>query len=429
MKIKFLSIIISSLFISFAVTSCLNTDDNAEYSSDDTIHAFAIDTIHGADYAFTIDQSNNKIYNADSLPVGSDTIINKILIKTLTVNGYITSGDSAFNIADSVDLTKTMVTPLKLKVWAPDGTHSREYSIEVRVHQQDPDSLVWNKISNSFSNGEVTGKQKSVIINNTLFVYTSNVSAYSSAVSDGHFWDKITVIGLPDDTNISSLLNFGNTLYAATGSGEVFYSENGITWQKNQTGLSGNIVTLITSFPTGITGITKDGTVLKFCLSNPSMTGWEIGEEVPDGFPLENISATVYTTNTKITKSFLMGKAVDDASATQTIPWFSIDGKTWVDASTSSNYYCPIMNNPSIIRYNDKFYAFGGDFSSFYASEDGIVWKEVKKKVLFPNAFKGRGDYSMTVDENNFIWITWSKGQNDDEVWRGRINKLGFLVK
>lgn len=427
MKIKFLSVIAISLLVSLAVTSCLSTDNEAvEYSSDDTVHAFALNTIGGVNYAFTIDQTNKIIYNVDSLPFRADTIIDKTLIKTLTYMGTVSIGDSTFNYTtDSIDLSKTMKTPLKLKVWAPDGTHTKEYSIEVRVHQQDPDSLVWNKMSDSFSAGTVTGKQKSIILNNTLFVYASYNTAYTTLISDGHAWSKIAVTGLPDNANISSMLNYSNKLYIATATGEVFYSEDGNAWQK-QEALSGNVATLITNFSGAISGIIQDGATLKFCVSNKAMTGWEIGNEVPSDFPQENISSTIYTTNTGLEQSFLMGKKT---GATQTTPWFSLDGKSWEEASTTSDYYCPPMSNPSIIHYNDKFYAFGGDFSSFYLSKEGLVWNKIKKKVLFPTAFSGREHYSMVVDQNNFIWIIWSKGQKQDEVWRGRINRLGFKIK
>ena len=111
MRIKFRSVIVSFLIVSFALSSCLDSDDNYEFSSDATIHAFGIDTIHGKHYKFTIDQLNRLIYNRDSLPVGSDTIIDRILIDTMTVTGWITSGsptDTVFVMSDSVDLRPAM---------------------------------------------------------------------------------------------------------------------------------------------------------------------------------------------------------------------------------------------------------------------------------------------------------------------------------
>lgn len=142
MRIKFLSVIVSFLIVSFALSSCLDSDDNYEFSSDATIHAFGIDTIHGKHYKFTIDQLNRLIYNRDSLPVGSDTIIDRILIDTMTVTGWITSGsptDTVFVMSDSVDLRPAMNNDagMLFKAHAADGVTVREYKLKVNVHLQD----------------------------------------------------------------------------------------------------------------------------------------------------------------------------------------------------------------------------------------------------------------------------------------------------
>ena len=86
MRTRFLSLIVGFLLVSIAVSSCLNTDDETPvYSSDATIHAFSLDTIHGVDYRLEIDQLNNLIYNPDSLPVDADTLIDSIQVDQLTV--------------------------------------------------------------------------------------------------------------------------------------------------------------------------------------------------------------------------------------------------------------------------------------------------------------------------------------------------------
>ena len=101
--------------VSFVITSCLDDDNNIEYSPDATIHAFALDTAGLGSYKFTIDQLSCEIYNEDSLPVHADTIIDKILIKTLTTaSGVVTmkdksGNDSVLNINDSIDLRKELI--------------------------------------------------------------------------------------------------------------------------------------------------------------------------------------------------------------------------------------------------------------------------------------------------------------------------------
>ena len=92
MRIKFLSVIASFLVMSVVMSGCLDSDDTYEFSSDATLHAFAIDTIYGVDYTFTIDQLNRLIYNRDSLPVSADTLIDSIMITNFSVTGWITSG-------------------------------------------------------------------------------------------------------------------------------------------------------------------------------------------------------------------------------------------------------------------------------------------------------------------------------------------------
>jgi hypothetical protein len=61
MKIKFLSFIASFFMVSFVITSCLDDDNNIEYSPDATIHAFALDTAGLGSYKFTIDQLSREI--------------------------------------------------------------------------------------------------------------------------------------------------------------------------------------------------------------------------------------------------------------------------------------------------------------------------------------------------------------------------------
>lgn len=80
MKIKFLLVIAIFLLVSLTVTSYLSTANEAvEHSSDDTTHAFALRDIEGI---AKIKRTNNRNYNADSLPLKADRIINETLIKT-----------------------------------------------------------------------------------------------------------------------------------------------------------------------------------------------------------------------------------------------------------------------------------------------------------------------------------------------------------
>lgn len=483
MRIKFLSVIVSFLLVSFAITSCLdNNEATGDYSTDATIHAFAIDTIFGVDYKFTINQIGEggiaQIYNLDSLPVGSDTIIDRILITTLTTNSNIvtmvnkTGEDSIINIADSMDLRK----PLNVKVWSPEGyvmlsqgaseieykKFVKNYRIEVRVHKQDPDTLNWGSpkdempIATNFSKGgqAITGPLKAVILKKgttteEIFVYSKSSSnaliAYKANTLNGSEWQDVSssITGLPATVDLSSFLQFGDYLYTVADN-KVYFSQNGIEWRINPL-LNRNgytIHTLLASYApsegnnlinitTGIAAIVSDNSKAYFAISDANAASWKLGEEVPEGFPNYDISSTVYITDIGVQGAMLMGsekKREETETKTPIVPWGSYDGTSWADLSTV-NAFCPILTLPSIFRYGTDFYAFGNDFKIFHTSKAGIAWYEADKKFYFPAGLTARAgsNYSMVVDSRNFIWIICAKsGNNTDDVWRARLNKLGF---
>lgn len=441
MRIKFLSVILSFLIVSVAVSSCLDSDENYEFSSDATIHAFALDTVYGKNYQFSIDQINRLIFNEDSLAVGADTIIDRILIKTMDVTGWITSGieDTLFSIKDSVNLTAAMNndTGMKFKVHAADGITVREYTLKINVHKQDPDSLVWKPMAEEsavFSTAVNAKAQRSVLLNSDLLVFTANTTAYkTSTVPYQYNWSPISVKNLPSDAKLTSVINFQEKLYMTTQTGDVYSSPDGAAWEKVN-GLSNQVVALVACFakndidnqPPTLAGIQKDSDNNNyFCITTDGLT-WERTEAVPAGFPTENIYYTALTTDNGVDEVVVTG--MPQASDEKTTQWFSMNGKSWADLSTGSTptTVCPGMTNPSIMYYGDMFYSFGGKLDAIYSSIAGIAWYKTKKKFLLPADFKDKGSYSMTVDKNNYIWIVFGGNGTKNEVWRGRLNRLGF---
>ncbi|MFR2068883.1 MAG: DUF6242 domain-containing protein [Bacteroides nordii] len=466
MRIKFLSVIVSFLLVSFAMSSCLGDDDPIEYSPNALLQAFELDKVLGVNYQFTIDQLTGEIYNQDSLPVGSDTIINRILIKTMTVAGFVTirnsanTEDSIFNIADSVNLVGTVEKPFRFKVWAPDMEHTREYALSVRVHQQQPDSLNWGKgpVGMFFAPG-IRGKQKSIIFGDKIYVYASSTpSVYYTTLTNGKLgtdgiWDSSTINGLPS-TNITSIVNFKSTLYVTTAADKKVYSSNdGINWEEAPTFGDNNVV-LIAPIGNSLTGIKTLDNEDIFCTTTNG-SNWTAEGRVPDNFPRDNISVTSFKNITGVPNIMIVGnipeEKIDLKNDTATVAWGYMQGQEWA-ALDDSSYPCPLLKDPSIMYYGGAFYIFGRDFKTFYKSEAGIVWKEVTRMFMFPidheiltkdeegnekieyyEGFRGEeSDYSMVVDENNFIWIMRTYNTipgtiaNSGDVWRGKLNRLGF---
>lgn len=325
MRIKFLSFIASFFMVSFVITSCLDDDNNIEYSPDATIHAFELDTTGLGKYKFTIDQLKSEIYNEDSLPVHADTIIDKILItKLTTASGVVTmkdqSGkDSIINIADSIDLRK----PIKLKVWSTEalaGTspdQTREYTISVRVHKHDPDSLRWNYVAN-ISNSESIKEQKTVILGENILTYSvvDNVlKVYIAQKGNAMSWVSNSLEKNPFKNSLpSSILSYNNKLYATTADnndGNVYESTNGIKWETSGLFENEHVNLLLAPLSNKITYIKTINETKVFASTNEITSNAKTDQElqvVPDDFPIGNISYTTYTTATGLEGIMLIGE-------------------------------------------------------------------------------------------------------------------------
>ena len=495
MRIKFLSFIASFFMVSFVITSCLDDDNNIEYSPDATIHAFALDTAGLGSYKFTIDQLSREIYNEDSLPVHADTIIDKILIKTLTTaSGVVTmkdksGNDSVININDSIDLRED----LTIKVWSTEAlagispNQTKEYTIKVRVHQHDPDSLRWKYI-NEIDN-QITGEQKSIILGSEVLTYSvvgNELRVYKNSLTNFGNGVSQETVGLPEGQLPTSIVTFQfnrsiTMLYATSaGDGHVYESADGINWVKSSMFGEGVELLLATLTNNDISRIcyTKKGADSQRYfyyqtndIPQETLDEAENGGKVPANFPTKNISYTVYESATNIKSVLLVGDTetatlADDSELETTIVW-AYDGSKWVEFSTNSSVaYCPKYTQPSIIYYNDLVYIFGQNFSSIYVSNQGLFWRKANSKFAFPHRdwskggtpnpsvdpeFRGKTNYSMVLDPaTQNLWIIFSKGSasfeeevekaestkstttetrtynHDSEIWRGRLNQLWF---
>lgn len=495
MRIKFLSFIASFFMVSFVITSCLDDDNNIEYSPDATSHAFALDTAGLGSYKFTIDQLSREIYNEDSLPVHADTIIDKILIKTLTTaSGVVTmkdksGNDSVININDSIDLRED----LTIKVWSTEAlagispNQTKEYTIKVRVHQHDPDSLRWKYI-NEIDN-QITGEQKSIILGSEVLTYSvvgNELRVYKNSLTNFGNGVSQETVGLPEGQLPTSIVTFQfnrsiTMLYATSaGDGHVYESADGINWVKSSMFGEGVELLLATLTNNDISRIcyTKKGADSQRYfyyqtndIPQETLDEAENGGKVPANFPTKNISYTVYESATNIKSVLLVGDTetatlADDSELETTIVW-AYDGSKWVEFSTTSSVaYCPKYTQPSIIYYNDLVYIFGQNFSSIYVSNQGLFWRKANSKFAFPHRdwskggtpnpsvdpeFRGKTNYSMVLDPaTQNLWIIFSKGSasfeeevekaestkstttetrtynHDSEIWRGRLNQLWF---
>ena len=247
MKQKTLYILTSLLLVACITTSCLkDNDEDYDYSADASITAFSIndietkysaimngkdtiliDTVIGSNYPFSIDQNNGRIFNADSLPYGTDVSKVNINISADTYGIFICAEqDSLWESTDSLNFEN----PIQFKVVSGLGTYGRIYTAQINVHQQDPDSLVWNKIeSNLHQNIQA---QKSIYANNKLYLFTEQEGQTSVTTSeDGTTWTELQTLDIPTKTDYTSAIAWNEKIYILA-ENELYSSINGLNWEK-----------------------------------------------------------------------------------------------------------------------------------------------------------------------------------------------------
>ena len=452
MKLKVLNII-SCLFVAACViTSCLDGDEMVyETNYKSSITAFSFDSIVtyypsvteagkdttlskyvvGSKYPFIIDQVKREIYNADSLPKGTD--ISKVVVNIASEGYYIFveagDNDTIWSSSDSLDFTN----PIKFKVLSEMNTFGNIYTAQINVHQQEPEIMSWTKLANL---GTGFKAPKAVYANENIYVFTEGENQVSvTSTTDGKEWTSLQTIDIPTKADYNSAIEWAGKVYILADKA-LYSSENGINWTKIETEQTFNA--LIASCKNKIIGIDNDNHYIE----SADAINWEQHQVMPANFPKAPFTSAAYalTTNASMERIVLMGNNPIEQDTTNVV-WGQIDNEhEWAALTYENNKeLCPKFENPTIIRYNNKLYAFGGPakdgmeihaFKQFYTSKDnGISWEPVTENLIFPEEFatlyeQAEGNYSCIVDKNHFIWIIWS---NTGEVWRGRINKLGFI--
>lgn len=298
------------------LTSCLKSEDNDVVTYDDmSIMTFTLGTLNrylhttsstGADSVYkttyvassqrmNIDQINGSISNANPLPIGTDvahvicnvTTKNKgvVYVKSTTSDTltYFVTGK------DSIDFT----VPRTFRVFATDGSGSRDYTVSLSVRSQEAGVLTWTRTSEGETPeivaSEWTRQATDVFDTDTSLLPTANVSytvwtlpngmTYELLVGDNELveeaavvWRRLTDGDLPakwvymelDPDNKYTLPKgtrhwlvpfAGTSVLAIDGDGTIRQSrDQGITW-KTSNGLTSPVKTVTAATTDGQGGI------------------------------------------------------------------------------------------------------------------------------------------------------------------------------
>lgn len=121
---------------------------------------------------------------------------------------------------------------------------------------------------------------------------------------------------------------------------------------------------------------------------------------------------------TKTWQSRVWRKIVDYSSNALAGRW------AYMDTADDNPLTLPALEQLQMVKYDDGVLAIGKPYTQIYQSRDnGITWKNNPVYQL-PSGFDASAtSVKLVVDADNFLWL-YCEGTG--QVWRGRLNKLGW---
>ena len=416
LDIRLLPLVLASLFV--IMTACNKEEDSTLSTVNMNVPAVAVTNFYlRADNKvlanldsvfFSIDLENGVIFNADSLPKGTN--IEKLVpvmtfsstIETATIemtggNRLTGTSDYKTNPTDTLDFSGDV----RLTLTSSDDL-SRTYRIKVNVHKSEPDSLTWGEMAYAKlpSRTESPRCQRTLTDGSTVYCLTEESDgSFTLASSTDLFsynWEKRTV-SLPEGADPESVVLTDNKFYVLDSAGrlmqatpeEMAWTATGETWA-SITGI----------YDTHVLGLAlRDGIM---CHAHYPAGGDISDPEMKPGFPVRGHSQTQNIENDWSTEPtiFLFG-GITASGETSSSTW-AFDGDSWIEIDNGG---VPALSNATLIPYYNYrktstswiqteyrvWILFGGRMAdgslnrTLYLSYDnGVNWRTAPDKMQLP---------------------------------------------
>ena len=479
---KLLYLIYLSVALLVAVSCNNSTQDTATvyYTVSTSSTLVSSFSLGGDSTYFTIDQDRRLIYNADSLPVGTDVSHMAVSMKfasTVTrAKFHVTNGkwmkDSTFYYTsattDSVDFTGKVT----LEVTSNDGEYTRAYDVKVNVHRMVPDTLYWEPSARRNlpgAAGTVTAQRMARMGVDgpfySLLVQDGKAEVYRSSMPNSSNVEHVATV--PFTPIVESFVASDDALYVLDPSHALMRSTDGVTW----TDCGVAWLSIQGGYDDRVLGVMQDGAVYKHD-EYPRRSNFT-PSEVERGFPLSGSSPMMLADNrwSSNQQALMAGGVMADGTFSRDI--WGYDGNRWGCVSIESEQWAlpglkgavlvpyftfTVNTNTHVATKYVTWLVMGGTLSDgslntkVYSSRDqGLRWSVADKSMQLPTylpAFTGSQVFivtrTMTASgmkapsrisqrttewECPYIYLVGGRNQSGavlNNVWVGVVNRLMF---
>lgn len=450
MKDKVVLLLVSIFVV--CLTSCLGDDDDYTYtpSGDAQIYRFHLesDSVPAlANVLFAIDNVDHKIYNPDSMAYG--TVIKDKVICTVNTRGIagiqvkqtaISDTLAWWNTTDSLDFSK----PVEFMITPMDGIHKKNYTAWVNIHTVKPDSIDWQLFASDIFPRNYT--EQTVVVSNDstrflMFAKTGDEYILRTApLTDAGNWTDAELTDFPAGALLQHMVYLADTLVVPALDGSLYYSVNdGQAWAKVE-GAPYIVAVLgaikeIKKEPGKLAVVVKDGSDYLYYNTSDLKT-WVKGEKVDAGFPVSGFGRGNYYNMYKEYLIVAAGRDLDNNLTNHV--WGTSTGLSWA-RYTNKMPFEEGREGVMMTRYDNKFYLIGGMNEKGEASKDialsvdfGVSWDAADSLKILPASYDARAFSSLHVDKDQYLLIFGGKATPSsapfNQVWKGRVNYLGFDI-
>lgn len=355
---------------------------------------------------FSIDLEHGVIFNADSLPKGTD------VRKLVAVISYPSSVTSAViemtggtyegsinyysNPSDSIDFTGDV----KLTLGTAKNEITKTYTLKVNVHKEDPDTMYWDTMSSDRLPSQMENPiaQKTVVAGSKFFcLVEESDGSYSMAVTNDIFegFSSPSTLNLPFKPEIESFTANNDGGLFILGDGDLWESADGRAWTVTETGWD----QIIGMYGSALLGVSSGRLISYPSSAVPSM-------EMPEGFPVKGCSNPIEISNRWASEPTIVIFGGTDGSGRLSSSSWAFDGSQWTDIADKAlppleglsvvDYYSYLNSaSNSLLKEFEVYLAFGGrdetgnlNNTVYVTFDHGITWQRAQKYMQLPDGMQ-----------------------------------------